>query len=155
MTNHPSDPVTDLLAQLTPAQQRAVAILRLSLACYNTRDGVGELSGPGRYTALARRCRLAAAQARDLPGFWAILCRRMRWPVPPKAVDQELLALLQGDAHDVLRVLAAETVSIVQIARFLHDQDKGARRALIEEELQPATEAVPTTTTTDLFGGIA
>lgn len=102
--------------------------------CYNSHDGTGLFSGLARYGALAGRTELCAAQARDLPQFWALLLRRMQWPVPPKAADPLIVFALSAERpRAVLRVLATETASIITLARMLHDEDKATRKALRDE----------------------
>ncbi len=108
-------------------------------------------SGIRRYDLLAGRVEIVAVQADSLPRFWALLLRRMQWPVPPKKADERIVAVISAPgAADVLRVLATETASIITLARMLHDADKAAVRALraeydwnnLEEELrkEPPTE---------------
>lgn len=102
--------------------------------CFNSADGTGLFSGVERYAALAGRIEICAVQADSLPRFWALLLKRMRWPVPPKAADARILsAIAAPDGRDVLRALAAETASIITLARMAHDQDKQARRALRDD----------------------
>lgn len=91
-------------------------------------------TGVTRYNSLAQRLPLAAVQARDIHGFWAGLLRKMQWPVPPKRADAAIIdALSVGDARQTLKTLATEAVSIITLARALHDQDKKTRRELQEE----------------------
>jgi hypothetical protein len=101
------------------------------LDCFNSADGAGLFGGAERYNVLAGRVEICAVQADSLPRFWALLLRRMQWPVPPKAADAAILqAISAPGAHEVLRVLATETASVITLARMAHDQDKSARRAL-------------------------
>jgi len=119
----------EFLEGLTPAQRRAVEILKAALDLYNTRDGVGLFTGPGRYGVLDARAALAAYQARSLLQFWAVLLRRMGWPTPPKRADEVVLPLLRHpDEEGVLQVLATETPSVVMLARALHEEGKTKRR---------------------------
>lgn len=91
-------------------------------------------SGVERYNALAGRVEISAVQADSLPRFWALLLKRMQWPVPPKSADGRILAAISApDGRDVLRALATETASIITLARMAHDQDKAARKALRAE----------------------
>ena len=134
--------VKELVAQLTPPQQAAIRLLKLALDCFNSADGTGLFSGPERYNALAGRVEIAAVQADNLPRFWALLLRRMLWPVPPCWADSrivEALSAQQGTA--VLRVLASETVSCVTLARMLHAADKEQLRA-DRQDLQREAEAL-------------
>lgn len=97
-------------------------------------------SGVGRYNVLAARVEISAVQARDLPQFWALLLRRMQWPVPPKSADARILSCIGApDGRDVLRALATETASIITLARMWHDQDKAARKALRTDHIDPET----------------
>ena len=122
--------VHDLIKDLSHAQQRAIGLIKLSLDCFNSADGTGLFSGVERYAVLAGRVEICAAQARDLTQFWALLLRRMQWPVPPKGRDDAIVeALSAPQPREVLRVLATETASVITLARMLHDQDKSARRA--------------------------
>ena len=106
-------------------------MVRLSLDCFNSSDGTGMFTGVERYSVLAGRVEISAVQADSLPRFWALLLKRMQWPVPPKAADARILdAISAPDARDVLRALATETASIITLARMWHDQDKSARSAL-------------------------
>lgn len=98
--------------------------------CFNSADGEGLFTGTTRYATLAGRVEICATQARDLPQFWALLLRRMQWPVPPKAKDGAIVdALSAQHPRAVLRVLATETVSVITLARMLHDANKSSRRA--------------------------
>lgn len=96
---------------------------------------------------LAGRVEICAVQADNLPRFWALLLRRMQWPVPPKGADARIVeALSAPDTGEVLRVLATETVSCITLARMVHDEGKAERKALWEE--RQALE----TPTDSLFG---
>ena len=126
-----SSQLQDLLQTLSPPQQAAINLVHLSLDCFNSADGTGFFTGVDRYAALAGRVEICAVQADSLPRFWALLLKRMRWPVPPKAADARVLAAIAApDGRDVLRALATETASIITLARMVHDQDKAARRAI-------------------------
>lgn len=97
--------------------------------CFNSADGTGFFKGVERYNVLSQRAALAATQSRDVHGFWACLLRKMNWPLPPKKMDGEVIAVLAvGEQPAVLKALATETVSLITIARMLHDEDKKARR---------------------------
>jgi hypothetical protein len=97
-------------------------------------------TGIERYNVLAGRIEISAVQADSLPRFWALLLRRMQWPVPPKAADARILAAISApDGRDVLRALATETASIITLARMWHDQDKAARKALHNDRIDPET----------------
>jgi uncharacterized protein involved in outer membrane biogenesis len=101
------------------------------LDCFNSADGTGLFTSVERYNVLAGRVEISAVQADSLPRFWALLLRRMQWPVPPKYADDRILAAISApNARDVLRALATETASIITLARMWHDQDKAARKAL-------------------------
>ena len=93
------------------------------------------------------RVEICAVQADNLTRFWALLLKRMQWPVPPKAADERLVRTLSvPDGSEVLRVLATETVSCITLARMLHDEGKALRKALW-------AESHPETTPEDgLFG---
>ena len=106
-------------------------MVRLSLDCFNSSDGTGTFTGAQRSRLLAGPRETSPVPADSLPRFWALLLKRMQWPVPPKAADARILdAISAPDARDVLRALATETASIITLARMWHDQDKSARSAL-------------------------
>lgn len=92
-----------------------------------------------RYNVLAGRTEIAATQSRDLHGFWAQLLKKMCWPMPPKLMDQHIVAALSAENQpQILRALATETVSIITIARMLHDEDKETKRLLKAEKAMEA-----------------
>lgn len=129
---------SDLVSQLSPQEQAAINIIRLSLNCFNSAEGIGMFSGVTRYNVLAGRLEICAVQADSLPKFWALLLSKMRWPMPPKAMDRQILqAISADDANGVLRVIAMETASLITLARMLHDEDKAAKRLpqISEEEI--------------------
>ncbi|HEY8136281.1 MAG TPA: hypothetical protein VIF61_00475 [Methylocystis sp.] len=131
-----------LVETLEPPQRAAIQIVKIALDCFNSRDGTGLFSGVARYAVLAGRVEISAVQANNLTRFWAILLRRMSWPVPPKKADQAIVAALSApDGRAVLMRLATETASIVSLARMLHDADKATRRAWQEPEEELANEA--------------
>jgi hypothetical protein len=100
------------------------------LDCFNSADGSGLFSGLDRYSILAARASIVAVQSRDMAGFWAKLCHKMLWAMPPKRMDEAIVtALTVEDPAQVLRTLATEATSIVMLARMLHDEDKAARKA--------------------------
>ena len=112
-------------------------------------------TGVGRYNALAGRVEISAVQADSLPRFWALLLRRMQWPVPPKAADHRVLAAISApDGRDVLRALATETASIITLARMWHDQDKQGRRAIQEADRIEAQAAADEAEFNDELGGL-
>lgn len=117
--------VKELLATLSQPEQNAVQIMATALDCYNSKDGSGMFAGVERYSVLAARAEVAAVQSSGLPQFWANLLRRMMWDVPPRRFDAQIVAALNADApHDILRVLATETASIVMLARMVHSARK-------------------------------
>jgi len=131
-----SNPLQDLVQSLSPPQQTAIALIKLCLDCFNSAGGTGIFTGPERYNVLVGRVEISAVQADSLPRFWALLLKRMRWPVPPKAADERILAAISApDGRDVLRVLATETASIITLARMAHDQDKATRKALLADSI--------------------
>ena len=123
-------------------------MVKLSLDCFNGADGTGMFSGVERYNVLAGRVEISAVQADSLQRFWALLLKRMQWPVPPKAADARILAAISApDGRDVLRALATETASIITLARMWHDQNKAARKVLRADNIDPETGEI-----TDPFG---
>ncbi len=59
----------------------------------------------------------------------------MNWPMPPKIMDQRIVAALNAENQpQILRALATETVSIITIARMLHDDDKETKKQLKKEQ---------------------
>lgn len=131
--------VKDLLETLSPQQKAAINLIKLSLDCFNSADGIGMFSGVTRYNVLAGRLEICAVQADSLSKFWALLLSKMRWPIPPKNADKLIVqAINVPDGAGVLRVIATETASLITLARMLHDEDKAAKRNpvhLSEEEL--------------------
>lgn len=122
------------------------------MSCFNSADGTGLFTGVARYHALQGRVEICAAQARDLTQFWALLLRRMQWPVPPKAADASIVAAISApDPRAVLRVLATESASIITLARMVHGADKAERKALRAEQVaeQAAITAASATTSAD------
>ena len=110
-------------------------IIHTSLDCFNSRDGTGLFSGTERYPILAARVELCAVQARNVPEFWALLLRKMQWPVPPRKYDQRIADLFViEDQAQVLRCLATEAASIVTIARMVHSSTKPAYTTDIEDD---------------------
>lgn len=115
---------------MSPPQQAAISLLKLSLDCFNGADGTGLFSGMERYNVLAGRVEIASVQADNLPRFWALLLRRMQWPVPPKWADGRIVeAISAPEGGEVLRVLATETASCITLARMLHDEKKAGMKA--------------------------
>lgn len=120
-----SDALDNLLQTLAPPQRAAIGVVKLALDCFNGADGTGMFTGVERYNVLAVRVEIAAVQADNLPRFWALLLRRMQWPVPPKWADERIVtALSASDGNEVLRVLATETASVITLGRMLHDARK-------------------------------
>lgn len=100
-------------------------LVRLSLDCFNSRDGTGLFAGVARYAVLQDRVMLSATQSRSLFQFWGTLCRRMQWPTPPKRADGDILAALtHEDEAGVLAVLAGNPGPVIQLARLLHSEHK-------------------------------
>lgn len=127
--------VTSLIEGLAPPQKSAIGIVKLALDCFNSGEGCGLFAGVERYNVLAGRVEICAVQADSLPRFWALLLRRMQWPVPPKAADSRIVhALLATNPSAVLRTLATETSSLITLSRMLHDADKQARRGMRQSE---------------------
>lgn len=131
--------VKDLIETLSDQEKAAINLVRLSLNCFNSADGIGMFTGVTRYNVLAGRLEICAVQADSLPKFWSLLLNKMRWPMPPKSADKQILqAINVPDGNGVLRVIATETASIITLARMLHDEDKAAKRLpqpLTDEEI--------------------
>lgn len=141
----------EYLEGLTEPERRAVKLVKTAIDCFNSRDGIGLFSGPARYNVLEERMMLCAVQARSLTEFWGILCRKMLWPTPPKRMDEEILSQLTTapkDGLEVLRAVATQPASVVMLARYWHDQDKGPRKELeaewraVEEDAAAKREGV-------------
>ena len=135
--------VNELMATLPPHQQNAVKLVKVSLDCFNSRDGTGLFAGVERYAQLGARASICAVQAgNSLTRFWGLLLAKMQWPTPPKRADAEIIEAIGcgGDAA-ALAAIATETASIIMLARALHDEDKQQRRdyhaALREEQNLP------------------
>lgn len=121
--------ISEMIDQLEPQQKAAINLVKLSLDCFNSADGIGMFTGVTRYNVLAGRLEICAVQADSLPKFWALLLNKMRWPIPPKSADKLILAAISADdPNAVLRCIATETPSLITLARMLHDADKAARR---------------------------
>lgn len=86
--------IAALVAELTPGEQRAIALLGLMIRWHGGRDGDGLFTGPGRYEVLAGRVRETATMSRSVRAFWDRVTRRMRWSVGPVSSDGEILALI-------------------------------------------------------------
>lgn len=126
-----------ILEMLSQPQKDAVKIIQVSLDCYNSKDGIGLFTGVERYNVLANRVGLVAVQSRDMASFWAKLVSKMLWQMPPKKFDQMVFdALSVSDPAATLKALATETVSIVSIARMMHDKSKKERAAIREESAE-------------------
>lgn len=116
--------VDDILAGLTPAEQRAVALLSTMIRWHGGRAGDGLFTGPGRYEVLAGRVRESAVTSRSVRAFWDRTARRMRWSIGPVSSDADVLALIGPSDTDqeTLRALADRTDSVVRIARSLRER---------------------------------
>lgn len=126
-------PVMLLLDGLPLHQQDAIKVIKLALDCYNSLEGSGFFKGMERYNVLQARAEIAAVQSQSLFDFWSNLQRRMHWTLPPKRADLLVVSALTGkDDGAVLATLQKDIVSIITIARLLHDNDKAARKALRE-----------------------
>jgi hypothetical protein len=149
-----NSPLQNLMETLSPPQQAAINLTKLSLDCFNSADGTGMFAGVARYNILAGRVEIVAVQADNLTRFWALLLRRMQWPVPPKWADERIVAAISApEGGEVLRILATETASIITLARMLHDADKASMKALrrnseFQEEIENRDDSL-------FFGGEA
>jgi hypothetical protein len=133
-----NEQLTGLLNTLSAPQRVAVEVVQFALDLYNSKEGEGLFAGATRYNTLAARLEICAVQADGMSRFWALLLRRMQWPVPPRSADPRLLALLSApDGADVLRSLATETASIITLARMSHDEHKKIRRSEFETPETP------------------
>lgn len=123
-----------LFDSLSPHQQDAVSLVKLSLDCFNSADGTGLFAGGARYNELEQRLPIAAIKSRTIFGFWANLLNGLKWPVPPKYADQRILESLNvSDPAKTLRSLATEHKAIISVARQLHGDDKATRKVLRAE----------------------
>lgn len=119
--------VSELLGTLSQPEQDAVQVMVTALDCYNSKDGSGLFAGVERYSVLTARTEVAAVQSNGLAQFWANLLRRMMWDVPPRKFDQQIVSALNVEnPHEVLRVLASGTASIIMLARMVHSAKKPA-----------------------------
>jgi hypothetical protein len=104
-----------------------VRLTKAAIDCFNSRDGIGLFSGPGRYNALEGRLQVAAVQAQgSLFRFWGVLMKKMLWPTPPKRYDEEIMGLLHESPDDrlVLKAIADQPGSIIMLARLWHSEEK-------------------------------
>jgi len=134
--------LTVLIDGLSGPEKAAIEVVKLALDCFNTAEGLGLMTGVSRYQMLAGRVEICAVQANSMTAFWALLLRRMQWPVPPKKADSKIVECLSApDEQSTLRVLATETASIISLARMLHDADKESRKELAMEQLETGSES--------------
>lgn len=126
--HHPVPPdLAPLCDELSCAEFVAVALVRLWLDLYNRGDGNGLFAGLARYERLEPRLRQAAIQSHGLRGVWDRLCQTLQVTVHAgehDAVIVRTLALPRAVQGLVLRVLAEQTRSTVQLARYWHDLRK-------------------------------
>lgn len=130
----------DLITTLPQHQRDAINLIKVSLDCFNSRDGAGRFVGVTRYSVLSARAALCAVQAGgNVVRFWGLLLAKMQWPTPPKRADASIIAAIGcPDGGAVLAAIASEASSLVTLARALHDEDKQVRcdyhAALRDEE---------------------
>lgn len=107
-------------------------LIKAVLDLFNSGDGTGNFTGVTRYASLGERMVLAAKPSRTVREFWDRLLAEMRWPIPPRYRDAELLALIerQDTDADTLRALATNAASVVMIARALHAEGRAELRRL-------------------------
>lgn len=123
-----------LLSNLSDSEKLAVYVVAFCLTCYNSYEGYGEFSGPGRYESLAFGVSLAAAQTNTMTEFWAALARRMRWPVPSRNVNPQLIKILEDpNGSEAVRVLRQQARSIIEIAYAMHKLQKVDKRSAEDE----------------------
>lgn len=110
-------------------------LVKTTIDCFNSRDGMGRFSGMNRYNHLEAMLPIVATQAGgNMSRFWGLLLKKMMWPVPPKRMDEEILPLLRSESpHEVLKAITEQPGSVVMLARFWHTQDKDANRVTDEE----------------------
>lgn len=125
----------EILKGLSSAEQKAVELVKVTIDCFNSRDGIGRFSGPARYNQLESMLPLVATRAGgSLSRFWGLLLQKMMWPVPPKRMDEVIIPLLQSeDGAHILRVITEQPASIVMLARYWHTEDKNALKVSDEE----------------------
>lgn len=119
-----------LLAGLTAGEKHAVQLTRTTIDCFN---GLGMMTGVSRYGVLEGRLTLCAAASRKLTEAWGKLLPKMRWPVPPKRVDEEILPYLTtGDEpleRAALKALREQPAMVIMLARALRSEEGGGKAA--------------------------
>lgn len=124
-----------LCDSLPQHQQDAIALIKLTLDCYNSYDGSGLFVGMHRYKVLQERLKISALSSQTLFDFWSNLLRRMMWTLPPKSADSLIThALTAKDDRLVLKSICDDTPSLITIARLLHDEDKQTKKLIWEQE---------------------
>lgn len=114
----------DILDTIEPPQREAVNLFRLLIRTYGPGEGTGLFSGVTRYHALEQRASIAAIQSRGLFEFVSRLQRSMLWPSPPKKLDAEFIASIQGDHVGVLNAIASHAPMVIMLARHCETKRK-------------------------------
>lgn len=138
----------EILDTLEPPQREAVNLFRLLIRTYGHGEGTGLFSGVTRYHALEERAKIAAIQSRGLFEFVSRLQRSMLWPSPPKKLDAEFIASIQGDHIGVLNAIANHAPMVIMLARHCETKRKAKENELYDDELpiKSAPEEKPTQT---------
>lgn len=112
---------------MTPSQFAAAAVLRVFLDAHNTAEGIGHFAGVGRYEGFSNRVQQAAIRSDMLLPFWSRLSVMCGVEAAGETYDPPLHVLwgLPGGVQSrVIRLLEAEYISLVAIARAWHTQNK-------------------------------
>jgi hypothetical protein len=126
----------EIMADMPFAEFAAAALLKTFIQCYGGDTGSGLFSGVERYTFLETRCRQAAIPVATLRAWWARLCDLLKVPLHYEKDDVVLLDLLSlplGTQGAALKLLAAETHSLIPVARLWTEIIKNANPRYAEK----------------------
>lgn len=126
---------SEILNDITPSQFIAVAITRLFIKAFSRGDGMGLMSGVGRYNMLLGRMIAASFQSESILDYWNALCKSMLTGVQQSKFDADFLKIAGAAANPsaVMDAIRTQPEIVLTIARHWAQNTKSDEGLFAQE----------------------
>lgn len=124
-----------VILSLSSVEYVAIALVKLAITMYNSKDGTGLFTGQTRYAMLQGRIGSSATRTTTIREFWSVLCKDMLFDIAPMSYDGVLIKFFSlpiGFQRLVIGYLAREYQIATTIARGWNTSLKDDEGTLVD-----------------------
>jgi len=135
--------LAEMMAEFTPVQFVATALIYQFLETHNTSTGIGNFDNKSKFVAFQKRAKQCAVKTHTCSGFWDALVKSMGVEYKQSKGLLLFFSIPKSVQFATLGYIAMEPYSVVEIARFWHDKTKTLSIEYAEMSGQEQSRFVP------------